>query len=137
MNTPYKKPPRVQPRLRSAPKIRQMYWCDFPKDAQLPEFWKQRPVIIISHRNTLYGTVTVIPCTTLPPKEEHTFSQKWAFSLNTTINDKDGWAICDKPMTIAVSRLSIHRQTIKLLPKNEFNEMLSLVLEWLPKPQKT
>ena len=133
MNTP----PRIKPRLKSAPKIRQLYWCDFPEDAQLPEFWKCRPIIIISHRNTLYGTVTIVPCTTLPPKEEHAFSQKWAFPLSTTIDNRESWAICDKPMTLAVSRLSIHRNTIKLIPNDEFNKMLSLLLEWLPKPQKT
>jgi mRNA interferase MazF len=54
-------PPKVSPQLVSAPKIRQLLWCDFPKDAHLPEFWKRRPVIIISYRNKLHGAVTIIP----------------------------------------------------------------------------
>ncbi|MDF3812900.1 MULTISPECIES: type II toxin-antitoxin system PemK/MazF family toxin [Rhodopseudomonas] len=57
-------PPRIAPRLKSAPKIRQLYWCDFPQDAQLPEFWKRRPVVILSMNATLYGSVVVIPCST-------------------------------------------------------------------------
>ena len=56
------KPARVQPRVKAAPKIRQLYWCDFPKDAQLPEFWKTRAVLIMSVRNTLHGAVTRTPC---------------------------------------------------------------------------
>lgn len=58
------RPPRVPPRIRSAPCVRQVYWCDFPDDAQLPEFWKRRPVLIFSKRSTLYGRVTVLPFTT-------------------------------------------------------------------------
>ena len=75
-------PPKIQPRLRSAPKIKTLYWCDFPEDAQLPEFWKRRPVVILSHKNTLHGAVTVIPCSTRVQKG------KWAFPLRTTIDDK-------------------------------------------------
>jgi hypothetical protein len=29
-------PPRVNPRLLVVPAIRELYWCDFPADAQLP-----------------------------------------------------------------------------------------------------
>ena len=57
-------PPKVPPSLKSAPKIRQIHWCVFPDDAQNPEFWKRRPVIILSKTSTLYGSVTVIPCST-------------------------------------------------------------------------
>lgn len=121
-------PPKIQPRLRSAPKIKTLYWCDFPEDAQLPEFWKRRPVVILSHKNTLHGAVTVIPCSTRVQKG------KWAFPLRTTIDDKAAWAICDKPSTVAVSRLLQDKKGIKRLPDDEFNEMLSLVLDWLPKP---
>ena len=125
-------PIRIQPRLKSAPKVRQLYWCDFPKDAQLPEFWKRRPVVVISYKNTLYGAVTIIPCTTSPPKDDDPYSKKWAFPLHTTIDNKKGWAICDKPTTVAVSRLLPNRTGTKRMPNDEFNNLLSLVLEWLP-----
>jgi mRNA interferase MazF len=121
-------PPRVAPRLIGAPKIRQLFWCDFPKDAQLPEFWKRRPVIVISYRNVLHGAVTVIPCSTQAQP-----GNAWAFPLRTTIDGRAAWAICDKPTTVAVSRLLPDKDGVKRLPEAEFDEMLGLVLDWLPK----
>ena len=120
------KPPRVQPRVTAAPKIRQLYWCDFPKDAQLPEFWKTRSVLIMSFRNTLYGAVTVIPCS-----GQEQPGNKWAHPLKTTIDGKPSWAICDKPTTMAVSRLSVGKAGLVRLPEDEFNEVLALMLKWL------
>ena len=128
MNAAPETPPKVQPKLRSAPKIRQLYWCDFPEDAHLPEFWKRRPVIIISYKTTLYGAVTAVPCST--QVQPH---NKWAFPLQTTIDGRAAWAICDKPSTFAVSRLLPDKNGIRRLPEDEFNELLGLVLDWLPK----
>ena len=120
-------PPKKPPRVKSAPKVRQLYWCDFPQDAELPEFWKRRPVIIISYRNTLHGAVTVIPCST-----QAQTGNKWAFSLKTTIDGQTAWAICDKLTTVAVSRLTPDKGGIHRLPEDEFNEIIRLVLNWLP-----
>ncbi len=129
MTTVYTIPPKVTPQVRSAPKVRQVYWCDFPEDAQLPEFWKRRPVIVTSYNgHTLNGAVTIVPCTT---KEQG--NNKWAFSLRTSIEEAKSWAICDKISTVAVSRLTVDRNGILSLPMNEFNEMLKIVLTWLPK----
>jgi mRNA interferase MazF len=122
-------PPKVRPRLVGAPKIRQLFWCDFPQDAQLPEFWKRRPVIIMSYRNTLHGAVTVIPCSTQAQGDN-----KWAFPLRTTIDGRAAWAICDKPSTVAVSRLLPDKAGIARMPEAEFDAMMRLVLDWLPKP---
>ncbi len=121
-------PPKVAPRLVAAPKIRQLLWCDFPQDAQLPEFWKRRPIIVLSYRNTLHGAVTVIPCSTQAQP-----GNAWAFPLRTTIDGRAAWAICDKPSTVAVSRLLPDRSGIARMPEDEFHELLKLVLEWLPK----
>ncbi len=121
-------PPKVQPRLKSAPKIRQLYWCDFPEDAQLPEFWKRRPVIVLSYKTTLHGAVTVIPCSTQVQP-----GNKWAFPLETTIDGRAAWAICDKITTVAVSRLLPDKNGIKRMADKEFNDILALVLDWLPK----
>ena len=123
------KPPKKQPQLKSAPKIRQLYWCDFPQDAQLPEFWKQRPVIIVSYRNTLSGTVTVIPCSTDPQE-----GNKWAVEVETTFSAGKSWAICDKPYTVAVSRLSMDRKGVTRLKETEFDAVIAKLLEWLPTP---
>jgi mRNA interferase MazF len=122
-----KPPPRVKPRLKSAPKIRQLYWCDFPNDAQLPEFWKRRPVIILSYKHTLHGVATVIPCSTRPQP-----NNPWAFPLRTTIDGKAAWAICDKLTTIAISRLLPDKSGIPRMPEDEFHELLQLVMRWLP-----
>jgi mRNA interferase MazF len=122
-------PPKIIPRIVGAPKIRQLYWCDFPKDAQLPEFWKRRPVIIISYRNTLHGAVTVIPCSTQAQP-----GNAWAYPLRTTVDGRAAWAICDKPATVAVSRLVPDQNGPVRMPLDEFDEMLALFLDWLPKP---
>jgi len=127
MTTVQATPPRIPTRLKAVPRIRQLYWCDFPNDAQLPEFWKRRPVIIVSFRNTLSGAVTVIPCSS-----QHQRDNPWAFPLVTTIDGKTSWAICDKPTTVAVSRLSVDQSGINRLSKTEFNAVLALVLKWLP-----
>ena len=44
------------------------------------------------------------------------------------------WAICDKPYTVAVSRLFPERAGIPRLPATDFNAILSKLLEWLPTP---
>lgn len=129
MTTDEQPPPRVPPRVKAAPKIRQLYWCDFPEDAQLPEFWKSRPVIIVSYRNTLYGAVTVIPCST----QDQT-GDKWAVPLTTSIDGRKSWAICDKVGTVAVSRLSVDRRGIPVMPVPEFDSVLERMLAWLPRP---
>ena len=125
------KQPRVPPSLTAAPKVPQLYWCEFPKDAHLPEFWKTRPVLVISFRNALYGAVTVVPCTTQAQPDN-----KWAIQLPVSIDDETmSWAICDKPTTVAVSRLkNFTGGTIQRLTEEEFNPVLAKVLAWLPKP---
>src|SRR5476651_1142875 len=97
------KPPRVAPRLKAAPKIRQIYWCDFWQDAQLPEMWKTRPVIIISGNNTLHGVCTVVPFSTEPENAKN------PWGLPYTLPDGATFAICNHIYTVAVSRLSPHR----------------------------
>lgn len=125
------KPPRVAPALKSAPSIRQLYWCSLPEDAHLPEFWKQRPVVIVSFKNTLSGAVTVIPCSS----QDQT-GNRWACRLSTTIDGRASWAICDKPTTVAVSRLSPDKNGIKRLTVEEFNRLLAIMYEWLPRLSK-
>lgn len=121
-------PPRVKPDVIAAPRIRQMYWCRLPKDAELPELWKRRPVIIISYRNTLSGHVTVVPTTTVEQEEN-----EWAYKLTTTMG-RPSWAICDKPLTVAVSRLERFR-TIPRITEAELNEILFRLFQWLPEPR--
>lgn len=116
-------PPKVPPRVTSAPSILQLYWCDFPQDAQLPEFWKRRPVVILSYKNSLHGAVTVVPCSTAAQG-----GNRWAFPLQTTIDGRAAFAICDKITTVAVSRLLPDKRGIVRLPEAAFDAMLRVVL---------
>lgn len=123
------KPPKHPPRIPAAPSIRQLYWCDFPRDGHLPEFWKRRPVLVVSFKNTLSGAVTVIPCSSQEQR-----GNKWAYELETSIDGVGrSWAICDKPTTVAVSRLTSDKSGVRRLPEQEFNEILNLLFAWLPK----
>jgi mRNA interferase MazF len=120
---------RKEPRLVGAPKIRQLLWCDFPRDAQLPEFWKTRPVVVLSYRNRLSGCVTVVPCSTLDQTKN-----PWAVDLPFAFTDRPTWAICDKLTSVAVSRLSMDGSGVVRVPVPCFDSIVRLVLEWLPAP---
>jgi mRNA interferase MazF len=76
---------------------------------------------------TLYGAVTVVPCSTQAQKD----SGK-AFPLRTTIDGRAAWAVCDKITTVAVSRLLPDKRGIVRIPPDEFHEMLAIVLAQLP-----
>lgn len=99
-----------------------------PIDAELPEFWKLRPVIIVSYKNLLHGAVTVIPTTTVSQP-----NNPWALELSLSMDEeKTSWAICDKPMTVSTSRL-VARRKIPRLAQAEFDIILGKLLDWLPK----
>ena len=124
------KPPRIAPRIKAAPKIRNVYYCDLWKDAQLPEFWKTRPVIVVSYRNTLYGPCTVIPTSTDPQE-----GNPWAHELSVQLDGlRQSWAVCNHPLTVATSRLSQFKGKVPRVPEKDFDAILRLLLEWLPKP---
>lgn len=88
-------------------------------------------MLIVSYRNMLYGTVTVLPCS--GQKQE---DNKWAYRLPRTVDGKPSWAICDKPMSLAVSRLSADKGGIVRLTEAEFKPALDMMLTWLT-PGKT
>lgn len=122
-------PPRFPPKVKAVPAIRQLYWCDFPRDAHMPEMWKVRPVVIVSYKNTLHGAVTVVPCTTVDQKDA-----RFAFRLTTTIDGAtDSWALCDRLTTVAVSRLVPDKGGIRRMPEEEFDRLLALLFRWLPR----
>ncbi|MDE0304216.1 MAG: type II toxin-antitoxin system PemK/MazF family toxin [Albidovulum sp.] len=99
------RPPRVPPRIRQAPRIRQIYWCDFPADAQLPEFSKRRPVLILSRASKLHGSVAVLPLTTKSQPDN-----RMAYPIDIP-NMQLSWVICDYLATVAVSRLHLPGRT--------------------------
>ena len=122
------RPPRIPPRLKAVPVIRGLYWCDFPNDAHLPEFWKRRPVLVVSYKNTLSGTVTVVPCSSQDQTEN-----VWAYRLLTSLDERASWAICDKITSVAVSRLSASRHGKVRVNPEEFQGVLKLIFRWLPR----
>ncbi len=125
------KPPFITPRILAAPRIRQIYWCDFWKDARLPEMWKTRPAIVVSYKNTLHGPCLIVPTSTTPQD-----NNKWAYKLSMDIegNGVQSWAICNQPSTVSPSRFTQFKKKIPVLPEHDFNEVLDRLVKWLPVP---
>lgn len=123
------KPKWVKPRISAAPKIRQVYWCDFWRDAMLPEMWKRRPVIVTSYKNTLFGPCLVIPLSTNPQDQN-----AWSHKLSVQFEGIQAWAVCNHLSTVSPSRFSDFSGRIPLVPEVDFNAILALVGRWLPKP---
>ncbi len=121
------KPERVKPRIIAAPKIRQIYWCDFWKEAHLPEMWKTRPVVVISYKNLLNGPCLVVPFST-EPQDQNPWAVK--YEIEGTVS----WAICNHLYTVAPSRFSQYGGKKLLLPELEFNQVLEKINKWLPHP---
>lgn len=125
------RPRRVQPRIKSAPKPRQIYWCDFWADSILPEMWKTRPVIVISHKNRLYGPCLVVPTST-DPDNDH---DPWAHKLPLIDGCRQSWALCNHPITVSPSRFSQFSGRIPKVPQSDFDSLLRLVRAWIPIPR--
>jgi mRNA interferase MazF len=126
---PEQQPPRVTPRITAAPKLRQVYWCDFPQDAQLPEMWKRRPIVVVSYKNTLRGPCTVIPLSTEPQGDS-----PWAWEMSISLDGRKNWAVCNHLYTVAPSRFWTFRGPIPMVAESEFNEILKRITAWLPRP---
>lgn len=119
---------RMNPHIRSAPRIRQIYWCDFPRDVVLPEFGKRRPALVISRRARLYGNVTLLPISTKSQP-----GNRAAYSVESPLGGGGrAWVICDYVTTLSVSRLHPPRGGIPRLPQEDFDRIISLVLWHLP-----
>jgi mRNA interferase MazF len=108
-----------------------MYWCDFSSDAHLPEFYKTRPVVVISHKNTMTGRCIVVPMTTKKPTD------KSAIPLSASLDGRESWAVCDHIYTIAASRLHAHHGKIARLAEKELGEILKLAHKQFPTPKNT
>jgi mRNA interferase MazF len=79
------KPPYIKPIINRPPRIREIYWCNFWQDAQLPEMWKRRPVVIISPKNSLENGVTILPLTTKKQRDN-----AYTHKLNNLLIDRQG-----------------------------------------------
>jgi mRNA interferase MazF len=128
------KPLWIDPRIQAAPKIRQIYWCEYWKDARLPEMWKTRPAIVVSYKNTLRGPCLVIPTSTEPENAGNPWACKLSIELEG--NGVTSYAICNHPATVSPSRFTQFNQGIVWLPESDFNEVLGKLMKWLPVPFK-
>ena len=126
-----RKPQRYKPRLKYPPRKREIYWCDYPPPecAHLPEFWKRRPVVVISRRTTLKGVVTVVPLTS----REQT-DLRASVPVCSPIDGRDAWVICNHVTTVAVSRLlPVARRRI-VIPAPKYSEIMAKVMDSLASP---
>jgi mRNA interferase MazF len=117
--------------LVSAPKIRAVYWCRFWHDALRPEFYKNRPVVIVSRDNRLDGPALVVPLTTKPQG-----TNKWAFKLTENPNPAkpaiDSWAICNHIYAVSCARLAQMDGGVPRMKQQDFDEIVRLMLRALP-----
>ena len=125
--TENRSPVRVTPRVRAAPRIRQVYWCDFPGDAMHPEFWKRRLVLVISRKARLHGNVTVLPITTKSQPDNPA-----AHGMVSPLGGERAWVICDYITTLSVSRLSPPDRHVPRLRQEDFDRIIVLTLRHLP-----
>src|ERR1700724_842774 len=119
---PEDRPPHVPPRIKAAPAIRQIYWCDFWTDSRFPEMWKRRPAVVVSFKNKLTG-----PCTVLPTSSEPQDDNPWAHKLSFRPDGRfESWVICNQPLTVAPSRFSQFHSNppIPRLSVQEFDQIL-------------
>ena len=94
--------------------------------------WKTRPVVVVSYKNSLSGPCLVIPLSTVAQDDN-----KWAIKLRTQVDGVQSWAICNQPSTVSPSRFTQFGGKIPVLPETEFNQVLDLLMKWLPKPFST
>ncbi len=121
------RPPKITPKLLAAPKKRQLYWCNLWNEAQLPEFHKCRPALIISTTNSLNGHSTILPGTTVEQP-----GNRWAYKLTTQLNHKTTWIVCNHPQSVANSRFVLQRK-IPVLTNDEMEQIFALLNKWLQK----
>jgi mRNA interferase MazF len=119
-------------KITKAPLIRNLYWCGLWTDAINPEFWKKRPVIVVTHKSTLKGPCLVVPLTTLNQD-----TNPWAHKLLVNYIDRsvDTWAVCNHLMTVSPSRLSTVKGKVPRLTEAEFAPIFEKIFKLFPKPK--
>lgn len=125
-------PRKIAPRIKAAPSIRQIYWCDFELDPILPEIGKTRPVVIVSFKNVIRGHCLVLPISTEDQTGE---SAKWAHKLANELEPgKTSWVVCNHLYTVSTARLQpLLGKVVPRLSEEEFEAILAKMFAWLPK----
>ena len=104
------RPPRYPCRIVGAPSIRQLFWCDLPKDA-ICQSCGSVDLCSSSHSKT----PDPAPLPSCPARRRIRAGNVWAYRLKTTIDGHPSWVICDKPSTVAVSRLASDKGGVRRL----------------------
>jgi uncharacterized protein YifN (PemK superfamily) len=92
-------------RLRSNPRVGQMFWVDFPHDAYAPEFEKEHPGIIIRGPYKLqHSTCIVIPVSSRLQKAG-SYIHQLSGNPNPKKRELTVYAVCDHIYTINTNRL--------------------------------
>lgn len=115
-------PPRHKPKLSGAPRIMQIYMCQYPpaEHQHLPEFWKTRPVVILSRKSTLSGVATVVPLTSRSQDDD-----RFSVYVRSPLDGRDAWAICNHITTVAVSRLAPpHKRAVPKMEAEDFQKIV-------------
>ena len=121
------KPRRRRVKLQSAPRKGEVYWCDYPpaECLHLPEFWKRRPVVIISRYTTLSGVATVVPLTSREQSD-----LRFSAQVRSPIDGRATWAICNHATTVAISRL-LPAKGRPSVSREEYREILKKIVDSL------
>lgn len=124
-----KSPGRRHLRIKSAPKIRQVFWCDYPdpEHTEIPEFFKRRPVVVLSRKATLHGVVTVVPLSGKPQMDSRN-----SLRMLSPIRGKTVWAVCNHVHTVSTRRLDAPAGRIPRVPDEDFRGILKKVCNNLP-----
>lgn len=120
-------------RIKSAPKIRQVYWCDYPEPehTQKPEFYKRRPVVVLSKNATLYGAVTIAP---ISGKAQN--YNRHSQLIQSPIDGRDAWVVCNHICTVSTRRLDVPAEGLRRIPDDVFQQILAKVYRNLPLPRR-
>lgn len=117
-------------RLKSRPRVSQMYWVDFPHDAYAPEFEGEHPGIIIrASKKLLHDTCIVLPVTSAAQKAGTHFHQ-----LSKNPNPKGraqgitAFVVCDHLYTMNTNRLRplVDAKGQLVFPKVEAGDMKAI-----------
>ncbi len=131
---------RYPVKIKAAPKVGSIYWCSLHPESiiHLPEFWKKRPIVIISRKNALYGKVIVLPITTDDDNERYEHSIELSKVTSEKINGKRCWVVCDHPMTVATCRLDFVDKNPPRIDRDELTHILnkchSSIAGWIEMP---
>ena len=131
-------PKQHKVRLKAAPKLGNLYWCEFPdpEHVHLPEMWKTRPVLIVSRKNRLVGKVTVLPLSTGIKNADNKNSFQLSRETCEQLTGEVTWVLCDHIVTVSTSRLSQVHGQVPSVRGQELADILDLMHSALGSAQR-